>query len=86
MKRKTAKGSKGKDNRRSGAPLIQAFSTRFRAWRKQKGLLLREVAAELDVSTAIVAEWENGNRFPSVDHLQELARYTKIPAWKFLRP
>jgi transcriptional regulator with XRE-family HTH domain len=40
----------------------------------------------LDVSISTVAEWENGHRFPSINHLQAIAEYTKIPAWKFLKP
>ena len=66
-------------------PLVRAFAVRLLEWRKTEHRTLKEVAAELDLSISIVCEWEHGRRFPSVDHLQTLARYTGIPAWSFLR-
>jgi transcriptional regulator with XRE-family HTH domain len=86
MKRKTVKGRRPTSAGRPAAALIKLFSTRFAAWRKSKGLRLKDVAADLDVSISIVAEWENGHRFPSIDHLQAIAKYTKIPVWRLLKP
>jgi transcriptional regulator with XRE-family HTH domain len=71
---------------RSGNPLRKVFAKRFQEWRARNGLLLKEIARDLDVSISIVAEWENGHRFPSVDHLYAIAQRTGIPAWRFLRP
>ena len=71
---------------RSGNPLRHTFAKRFGEWRARKGLLLKEIAEDLDVSISIVAEWENGHRFPSVDHLYAISQRTGIPAWRFLRP
>ena len=53
--------------------------------RQTKGVKLREVAADLDVSASIISEWAHGNRFPNADHLHAIAQCTGIPAWKFLR-
>jgi transcriptional regulator with XRE-family HTH domain len=47
--------------------------------------MLKEVAADLGVSIAIVSEWENGHRFPSIDHLQALTQYTGISASRFFK-
>jgi transcriptional regulator with XRE-family HTH domain len=53
--------------------------------RQLKGVKLREVAADLDVSASIISAWAHGNRFPNADHLHAIAQCTGIPAWKFLR-
>jgi transcriptional regulator with XRE-family HTH domain len=87
MKRKSTKGQRqkrlaGKDEN----PLVTAFSVNFSAWRKKKGVKLREVAADLDISVSIVSEWEHGNRFPNADHFYAISEYTGIPAWKYLQP
>ncbi len=66
-------------------PLVKAFAVRLQQWRKGEGRPLKEVAGDLDVSIAIICEWEHGNRFPSVDHLYQLARYTGIPASEFIK-
>lgn len=66
-----------------GNPLIQKFAVRLRKWRKEQRKPLKEVAADLGVSIAIVSEWEHGHRFPSVKHLQSVTRYTGISASDF---
>ena len=65
-------------------PLVQAFSARLRAWRATTGKTLKEVSADTGLSTSILCEWEHAHRFPSVEHLQAIAVYTKIPAAAFL--
>jgi transcriptional regulator with XRE-family HTH domain len=67
-------------------PLVGAFAVRLKAWREENGLPLKRVAAKLEVSTSIVCEWEHAHRFPSVDHLWALSKFTGIPAWEFLLP
>ena len=65
-------------------PLVQAFSAKLRSWREGSGKTLKEVSADTGLSTSILCEWEHGHRFPSVEHLQAIAAYTKIPAATFL--
>jgi transcriptional regulator with XRE-family HTH domain len=87
MKRKSKRGRSQK--RRAGKgenPVVTAFAANFGAWRRIKGVKLREMAAALDVSVSIVSEWEHGHRFPNADHLHAIGEYTGIPAWQFLRP
>ena len=65
-------------------PLVDAFSSRIKAWRQKEGKTLKVVAADTGLSMAILCEWEHGHRFPSVDHLRAISRYTGIPACSFL--
>ena len=74
------------DRRPNRNPIVEAFAATFKDWRASSGKRLREVAADLDLSISIISEWENGNRFPGVDHLWAVSKYTGIPAWRFLRP
>ena len=76
-RRKTA--AKGYRN-----PLVDAFAMRIKAWRQDAGKTLKVVAKDTGLSMAILCEWEHGHRFPSVDHLQAISRYTGIPACSFL--
>jgi transcriptional regulator with XRE-family HTH domain len=66
-------------------PLVKSFATRVLKWRQTEGKTLKEVASDLDMSMAIVCEWEHGHRFPSIDALLALSKYTGIPASEFLR-
>ena len=65
-------------------PLVIAFGTRLHEWRTERHLTLKEVAGALGVSISIVSEWERGHRFPSVDHLYAVSRYTDTPACCYL--
>ena len=64
---------------------MKTFATRILKWRQEEGRTLKQLATALDLSVSIICEWEHGRRFPSVDHLQDLAKYTGIPAWEFLK-
>jgi len=59
--------------------VIKAFARRVRDWRLEAGLPLKHVARDLGVSVSIVCEWEHGNRFPSIAHLEAISRYVGIP-------
>ena len=66
-------------------PLVKIFASRLLKWRQAEGRTLKELASALDLSVSIICEWEHGRRFPSVDHLQDLSKFTGIPAWEFLK-
>jgi ribosome-binding protein aMBF1 (putative translation factor) len=66
-------------------PLVKAFAFRLAQWRQTENKTLKEVGGAIDLSVAIICEWEHGRRFPSVDHLLALSRYSGIPASEFLR-
>lgn len=46
---------------------------RLRSLRKQKGLLLREVAAHLEIDTAMISKIERGEKHCKKEHLSKLA-------------
>ena len=64
----------------AGNPLVAAFMSRLRNWRIRERKTLQQMSAEIGFSVSILCEWELGNRFPSAEHLQEIANYTGIPA------
>ncbi len=66
--------------------IVKLFAKRFKNWRDEKGVPLKHVAAELDVSVSVVNEWENGHRFPSVHHLEAICEHTGVPACCYLYP
>jgi transcriptional regulator with XRE-family HTH domain len=47
---------------------------------------MEAVAAELGVATSTWGHWEEGRRFPTLENLALLARYTGIPIQHFLCP
>ncbi|MGA2243047.1 MAG: helix-turn-helix transcriptional regulator [Verrucomicrobiota bacterium] len=56
----------------------------LRAWRRQRGIPLKQMAADLGVSSSVISAWENGRRFPSVTNLAALSSYTAVPVCQFL--
>jgi transcriptional regulator with XRE-family HTH domain len=47
--------------------------------RESKGLLQRQVAAELDVDTAYISKMENNDKPVSKSHLEALAKVYELP-------
>jgi transcriptional regulator with XRE-family HTH domain len=62
------------------------FPKRLADWRKENNLLLRHLAHDLDLSVSIICEWENGHRFPSVNHMEQLAERMGVPACNLVCP
>lgn len=52
----------------------------LRQLREKKGLLLRQVAAEIDMDTALLSKIERGDRSPKRDQLLKAANLFDIPA------
>lgn len=50
----------------------------LRKFREQKGLLLREVAAELKVDTALISKMERGEKNIKREHLKGLSRLYQV--------
>ncbi|MCF7668528.1 MAG: helix-turn-helix domain-containing protein [Verrucomicrobia bacterium] len=59
------------------------FASRLRCWRKSRQIPIKQIAADLNVSVAVVSSWEHGTRFPSVTNLENISAYTGIPVWQF---
>lgn len=54
------------------------FGTKIRKTREQRGLLLRQIAAALEVDTALVSKIERGERKASKEQVYKLAELLKI--------
>ena len=79
-------GVRAKKNRGLDNPLVCLFAHRFRQWRIEHNKTLKQVADDLGMSIAIVSEWENCNRFPTIKTLQFVVEYTGVPAWAYFHP
>ena len=56
----------------------------LRLIREGKGLLLRQVAAALEVDTAFVSKLERGEKRASKEQLMKLSKFLEIPEGKLL--
>lgn len=54
------------------------LGVRLRELREKKGLLLRQVAAQLDIDTALLSKIERGERRPQKEVVQRVALVLKI--------
>ncbi len=52
----------------------------LRELREQKGLLLRQVAAEIDMDTALLSKIERGDRSPKREQLIKAANFFDVPS------
>lgn len=52
---------------------------KLRELREAKGLVQRQIAAELEVDTAYISKVENEGKPMSKDHLKKLSKFYKIP-------
>lgn len=66
-----------KSNGERAAPTPQqlAFGAKLAELRKQRGLRQKDVASSLDVTTAMVSDWENGKVEPSPPYQRDLATF-----------
>jgi DNA-binding transcriptional regulator YiaG len=55
------------------------LAKRLRGWREQHDIPIKRAAAELGVSSATWDHWEKTRRFPSMDDLDLLAQYLRLP-------
>lgn len=58
----------------------------LRVWRETQALPLKRMAVDLDVSVSTLWTWENGKRYPTLENLLKISRYTGIPLCIFLCP
>lgn len=70
-------------NGNNKCPGPELFAERLKLWRLQADFPLKRMAYELGVSTATVCAWEQGSRFPSMQHLARISEYTGIPLCAF---
>lgn len=63
---------------------MKSFASQIKTLRLKKELLLRQVAAAIDVDTSMMSKFENGDRFPTRDQIKKLAIFFKVPEEDFL--
>ncbi|QQR94135.1 MAG: helix-turn-helix domain-containing protein [Bacteroidota bacterium] len=56
----------------------------IRELREQNGLLLRQVAAEIEIDQALLSKIERGERMPTKDQVIRLAKFYKVDLNEFL--
>ena len=65
---------------------LSHFAARLREWRRDRGLFLKQVAAEFGVAEATWSRWEKQERFPSPENLRLLAEFIGVPICCFFYP
>jgi len=63
---------------------MKTFANKIKDLRVQKELLLRQVAAAIEVDTSMVSKFENGERFPTREQIERLAAFFKVSEEDFL--
>jgi transcriptional regulator with XRE-family HTH domain len=62
----------------------QSFGNRLQRLRKERGLTLAQLAAQLGVSKPTVWAWEQGKARPIEGRMEALAQALDVPAWEML--
>jgi transcriptional regulator with XRE-family HTH domain len=57
---------------------MNILGKKLRELRERKGLLLRQIAAELEVDTALMSKLERGERRAQREHIKQLASILKV--------
>jgi transcriptional regulator with XRE-family HTH domain len=69
---------------RQAALASQSFGGRLQRMRKERGLTLAQLAAQLGVSKPTVWAWEQGKARPVEARMEALAQALGVPAWEML--
>lgn len=64
----------------SNASLPKSFGPQIRALREDKGMLLRQVAADLELDQAVLSKLENGLLLPNDQWIEKFGKYYKVSA------
>lgn len=57
---------------------MNSFGDIIRKAREEKGLFLRQVAAELEIDQAIISKFERGDRKPTKEQVLKFAKFYKL--------
>lgn len=63
---------------------MKSFHAILRESREKKGLLLREVAAMLQIDQALICKFESGNRIPTREQVVQLAKHYSADKYELL--
>lgn len=56
-----------------------SFATNLKKERTNKGITQHELAEMIGVKQNTVSAWENAERYPTIDHMYDIANCLKIP-------
>lgn len=56
-----------------------SFATNLKKERTNRGVTQHELADGIGVKQNTVSAWENAERYPTIDHMYDIANYLKIP-------
>lgn len=56
-----------------------SFATNLKRIRTNKGVTQHELAMNIGVKQNTVSAWENAERYPTIDHIYDIANYLKTP-------
>lgn len=59
---------------------IEKFAPRLRTLIDAKGITVRSLAKDLNVSVGVLSDWQNGNKTPRGDSIMKLAEYFGVTA------
>ena len=59
---------------------MKIFADRLKDLRNEKGLSLKQLAKELDISDAAISRWENQLRVPNIIELKKIAEFFNVSA------
>jgi HTH-type transcriptional regulator, competence development regulator len=63
---------------------MTSFGDLIRKAREEKGLILRQISAEVDIDQAIISKFERGERKPTKDQVLKFAKVLKIEEDKLM--
>lgn len=63
---------------------MKTFGYKIKKLRLEKELLLRQVAAAIEVDTSMISKFENGERFPTKEQIGKLALFFNVSEKEFL--
>jgi HTH-type transcriptional regulator, competence development regulator len=69
---------------KSHLSILKTFGQRLRKLRESNGLLLRQVAANLGMDTALISKFERDERIPGKRHVLAFADYYHVQASELL--
>lgn len=58
---------------------MKTFANKLKELRLKNELLLRQVAAAIEVDTSMVSKFESGERFPTREQIEKLATFFEMP-------
>ena len=59
---------------------VEKFGPRLKTLIDEKGITVRSLAKDLNVSVGVLSDWQNGNKTPRGDSIMKLTEYFGVTA------